>query len=155
MKALHERIAKRRSITKSELDNEEAERDDDGKLVPLTNRDLTLILRTDHANVCRGLAVCRARGLVKPGFPFSLEPKPSVVPQDESGVSTDTDLDRPILVATVFGLQFVSVLTPRRRSYGASGRSAPTHSRNCPRYGGGIVLSSGSSVPRRASLLDL
>ena len=36
VRALHDRISKQRYITKAELDNEEAERDDEGRIAALT-----------------------------------------------------------------------------------------------------------------------
>jgi hypothetical protein len=109
VQALHERIDKKRLITKAELDNEEPEKDDNGNFVPLRNVDLCVILgwnpRKLHQNIVRAIEICRYKGLVKPGFPFYLDPRPSLVPPDEKGLSTETILDQLTLLGNVFGLE--------------------------------------------------
>ena len=105
---LQDRIYKRRPMAKNELADEEAELDDNGNPVWLNvgehagqvRRDRTvsvssglcLMLGMKQPNVSRGIESARAKGLLKPGFPFYIESKPSVVPPDETDlgdISTD------------------------------------------------------------------
>jgi hypothetical protein len=88
---LHERIAKRRPIKRGDLIDEETDTDERNAPRPLTREDLCAITGLKKPNnVSRALQALRKENLLADGFPLYPVAKPSAVPSDPSGISTDT-----------------------------------------------------------------
>jgi len=77
--ALHERAKSKKPIRPGDLNEEMADTDDAGELIQASYADIAQIAGMTERNARRGFQAARKLSLVKEGFPFYANPKPSAV----------------------------------------------------------------------------
>jgi hypothetical protein len=75
-----QRVNSKAPIRPGTLNKEQSDTDKRGKVIPLSVRDLAVMLEMSVSNVRRALKVARAKGLVLDGEPLYPDPKSAVLP---------------------------------------------------------------------------